>query len=135
VLCQHRARAPLTQVVRVQEKHMAIPTYKDIVELIKKGATVEAQERIMELREAVLELQEENVALKQKNRELEEALKLKGELHFDGAVYWQNENNNRVGPFCPQCLDVDENLVRLQNYNDAWYCTKHRQPYNKQSGR
>ena len=28
-----------------------IPNYKDIVELIKKGATVEAQEKIMELRD------------------------------------------------------------------------------------
>lgn len=114
---------------------MALPTYKDIVELMKKGATVEAQERIMELREAVLELQEESVALKQKNRELEEALKLKGELQFDGTVYWRTENNNRVGPFCPECLDVDEKLVRLQNYGDSWYCTKHKQTYDKRSGR
>ena len=57
---------------------MPLPTYKDIVDLLKKGATFEAQERIMELREAVLELQEENVTLKQKIRELEESLKLKG---------------------------------------------------------
>ena len=114
---------------------MALPTYKDIFELMKKGATVEAQERIMELREGVLELQEENVALKQKNRELEEALKLKGEVHFDGTVYWRNENTNRVGPFCPECLDVDEKLVRLQNRKDFWYCTKHQNWYNKTSGR
>jgi hypothetical protein len=113
---------------------MALPTYKDIVDLLKKGATVEAQERIMELREAVLELQEENVALKQKNRELEEALKLKGELHFDGTVYWRKENNNHVGPFCPECLDVEEKLVRLQNYDDSWYCTKHRESFRKRSG-
>jgi len=112
---------------------MALPTYKDIVELLKKGATVEAQERIMELREAVLELQEENVTLKQKIRELEAALKLKGELHFDGSVYWQNENNGRIGPFCPQCLDVEEKLVRLQNYETTWYCTKHKESFDKRS--
>jgi hypothetical protein len=113
---------------------MALPTYKDIVELMKKGATVEAQERIMELREAVLELQEENVALKQKNRELEEALKLKGELHLDGSVYWRNENNKQIGPFCPACLDVDEKLVRLQNYGSSWYCTTHKETFDKRSG-
>lgn len=33
-----------------------LPKYKDITELIKKGATVEALEKIMELREAALEL-------------------------------------------------------------------------------
>jgi len=110
---------------------MALPTYKDIVELLKKGATVEAQERIMELREAILELQEENFALKQKNQELEAALKLKGELQFDGAVYWCDESGNRVGPFCPECFDAEEKLIRLQDYEDAWFCTKHKQSFNK----
>ena len=38
----------------------AIPSYKDIVDLIKKGATLEAQERVMELREAAISLQDEN---------------------------------------------------------------------------
>jgi len=42
---------------------MSLPTYKDIVDLIKKGATVEAQERIMVLREAVIELKDENSSL------------------------------------------------------------------------
>ena len=110
---------------------LPLPTYKDIVDLLKKGATVEAQERIMELREAVLELQEENVALKKKIRELEELLKLKGELHFDGAVYWREENANRVGPLCQQCFDTEEKLVRLQDYRDGWYCTKHKQSFDK----
>lgn len=37
------------------------PNYKDIIELIKKGSTIEAQEKIMELREGALALQEENI--------------------------------------------------------------------------
>ena len=37
---------------------MALPAYKDIIELIKKGATVEAQEKIMEPRETALSLRE-----------------------------------------------------------------------------
>lgn len=45
---------------------MAMPSYKDIVDLIKKGATIEAQEKIMELREAAVELQDENISLRQK---------------------------------------------------------------------
>ena len=36
---------------------MALPTYKDIVELMKKDTTVEAQEQIMALREASLYIQ------------------------------------------------------------------------------
>ena len=101
---------------------MAIPTYKDIVDLMKKGATVEAQERIMELREAVLELQEENVSLRQNIRQLEEQLSLEKELGFDGSVYWRTTGGNRIGPFCQRCHDVDKKLVRLQDYGDAWFC-------------
>lgn len=51
---------------------MALPSYKDIAELIKKGATIEAQEKIMELRESALELQEENINLKNQVLELQE---------------------------------------------------------------
>jgi len=34
-----------------------IPKYKDIVDFMKEGATVEAQEKMMESREGALELQ------------------------------------------------------------------------------
>ena len=51
-----------------------LPRYKDIVELLKKGSTLEAQEQIMSLREGALELQEENQELKSKIRELEAKL-------------------------------------------------------------
>ncbi len=59
-----------------------IPSYKDIVDLIKKGATVEAQEKIMELRESALELQEENVSLRATIKELEDRLRIQGNLSF-----------------------------------------------------
>ena len=32
-----------------------LPDYKAIIELFKKGSTIEAQEKIMELRESVVE--------------------------------------------------------------------------------
>ena len=51
-----------------------LPNYKDIIELLKKGSTLEAQEKIMELREGALALQEENLELKEKVKELEESL-------------------------------------------------------------
>jgi regulator of replication initiation timing len=101
---------------------MALPNYKDIVELMKKGATVEAQEKIMELREAVIELQEENLALRQENKDLKVQLKLKGEMHFDGSVYWRVEKKKSIGPYCQRCLDAEGKLIRLQDYGDSWYC-------------
>ena len=50
---------------------MALPKYKDIVDLLKKGATIEAQEKIIELREAAMDLQEENIGLKSQIFELQ----------------------------------------------------------------
>lgn len=52
-----------------------LPRYKDIVDLLKKGSTIEAQEQIMSLREGALELQEENQELKEKIRILDAELK------------------------------------------------------------
>lgn len=54
---------------------MGLPSYKDIIELIKKGSTIEAQEKIMELRESALELQEENLDLKNQIIQLQEAVR------------------------------------------------------------
>lgn len=67
---------------------MALPTYRDIVELMKKGATVEAQEQIMELREGALALQEENFQFRDRIRELEAKLKTKGQIEWDGVAYY-----------------------------------------------
>lgn len=50
---------------------MALPSYKDILELIKAGATIEAQEKIMELRQAALSTQEDNIQLRSRVSELE----------------------------------------------------------------
>jgi hypothetical protein len=44
---------------------MALPSYKELVELVKKGATLGAQQKIVELQEAYLELREENLKLKE----------------------------------------------------------------------
>ena len=62
-----------------------LPKYKDIIDLMKKGSTLEAQEQIMSLREGALKLHEENHELKNKIRELEEKLKTKED--------WENEKN------------------------------------------
>lgn len=65
-----------------------LPNYKDIIDLIKKGSTIEAQEKIMELRQAALTIQEENVHLR--NRILELEAKVKELESIDGEP-------------CPRC--------------------------------
>jgi hypothetical protein len=100
-----------------------IPKYKDIMELVKKGATVEAQEQIMELREFALGLQEENFDLKEKTKSLEEALQLRKSVQWSEPYYFIVDGENKDGPYCQRCKDVDDNLVRLQGRNnDFWSC-------------
>jgi len=53
---------------------LALPKYKEIMDLVKKGATLEAQEKIMELRESAFELQEQNLDLKEEIRSLKKEL-------------------------------------------------------------
>ena len=77
---------------------LPIPQYKEIVDLVKKGATLVAQEKIMELREFVLELQEDNLALRKRITELELALAAKVSLRFERNVYFKEGDNV---PFCP----------------------------------
>ena len=107
-----------------------LPSFKvqDIVDLFKKGATIEAQEKIMEIREAALELQEENLELKERIRELEQQQEIKDSLVWDGVVYWikDKNSNEREGPYCQPCWDKEKNLVRLQRDDSMgytqWYC-------------
>ena len=100
-----------------------IPKYRDIVDLIKKGSTIEAQEQIMALREAALELQEENQTLKDKIRELESKLSIEGQLVYEKPSYWLIQGDSKDGPFCQKCKDTDDQLVRLQGgKNDFWSC-------------
>lgn len=87
-----------------------IPKYGDIVDLIKKGSTVEAQEKIMELREAAIELQEENLDLKQKTKELDELLNKKNDMTFDSPFYYTEGDNI---PYCPRCWEVDHKTVHF----------------------
>lgn len=116
-----------------------VPDYKEIIELIKKGATLEAQEKIMELREYIIELQQENISLKNENNALKEELEIKSKMKYDGSVYWLGEdgesNSNKEGPFCPTCFDKDKKSIRLQKNksyeddSDYWSCNVCRSIY------
>ncbi len=98
---------------------LPLPNYRDIVDLIKKGATIEAQEKIMQLREAALALQEDNFALREENRRLKEAQSLAAKLIRDGNCYYREEDSDRKHPYCLTCWDADRKLVSLILGRDA----------------
>lgn len=100
-----------------------LPSYKDIVDLIKKGSTIEAQEKIMELREAAIQLQEENLELRQRIKGLEEQIALRAKIAWDKPYYWVDDGGKRDGPYCQTCHDKDGKLIRLQDgTNGVWRC-------------
>ena len=92
---------------------LPIPSYRDIVDLLKKGATIEAQEKIMELRVAALAIQEENFTLREENRGLKEAAAVAATLVRDGNCYFRESDVDRKHPYCLACWDADRKLVSL----------------------
>jgi len=92
---------------------LSLPNYKDIIDLIKKGATLEAQQKIMQLREAAIDLQEENLVLKQRVKELEDSLAFKGRLAFRPPYYYAEGDDV---PFCPTCWEADHIPMHLTGH-------------------
>ena len=100
-----------------------MPSFKDILELIKKGSTIEAQEMIMDLREEHLRLREEVVGLREANRQLREQALLSGAMRFEAPHYWLERDGQRDGPFCPLCWDRDKRQIRLLSRQGGdWHC-------------
>ncbi len=107
-----------------------VPDYKEITELLKKGLTLQAQEKIMELRVGALELQEQNLKLRERVKQLEGELTLARDLVFepDTGLYWlRKPDGSRDGPFCAVCHDQDKKVVRLHDGRDRaaqtrWLC-------------
>ncbi len=91
-----------------------IDTSKAIAELIKKGATIEAQEQIMQLREEALELQEENLKLKTENVELKKKEELQEKVKYKRRVYYRKGDEV---PFCPYCYEKHQLLIHLTSYD------------------
>ena len=109
-----------------------LPTYKEIIELIKKGSTLEAQEKISLLREEIISLREEKSNLLEKLKQIEVRQKIKSKLEWDGTVYWliENKTDKKDGPYCQKCQDADEKLIRLQGgKNDVWFCHQCKSKY------
>lgn len=110
-----------------------LPTYKDIVDLIQKGQTLKAQEKIMELSEANLNLREENQRLKSENQKLQERLTIRDNLVLENSACWLEKDGKREGPYCQPCWDDKNKLIRLQEDSYAFHCRVCKQDFEKQN--
>lgn len=97
--------------------------FNDITDLIRKGMTVEAIEKLLDLRESMANLRDENLVLKETVKKLEASLGEKAKLVYEAPFYWMVDGGNKDGPFCQQCCDNDKKNIRLQHEgNDYWKC-------------
>ena len=113
-----------------------LPRYKDIVELLKKGSTLEAQEQIMSLREGALELQEENQELKSRVRELEAKLQAADDWKHEKERYvlvnpWgglaqvyalkgERADGEEAHYLCPNCFHNKKKVILTPGKRDGW---------------
>nr|WP_321256035.1 hypothetical protein [uncultured Pseudodesulfovibrio sp.] len=108
---------------------MAMPSAGDIktilsslTDLVKKGMTVEAQEKIMDLREIILELREQNIEYRELAEQFQQQSAIEEELEFKDNVLWRLKDGERIGPFCQSCWDSQKKLIRLQKDEYMYYC-------------
>lgn len=96
-----------------------------LVDLVKAGATIDAQEQIAELRLALADAKIELSNLREEVSELKRAAAEREHLKFDGKVYWRERSDGKEGPFCQRCFDVEGRLVYLHTnlyMGGDWVC-------------
>ncbi len=112
----------------------SIKTASDIAKLIKdSGSSLEQAEFKLKFAELISALADAKIELADLQSELidkeevistlRKQLDTKQTLKWDKPYYWLIENDEKIGPFCQQCYDTSEKLVRLQNGGtDPWIC-------------
>ena len=112
----------------------SIKTATDIAKLIKNSdlslekaeTKLKLAELISALADAKIEVTEIQQSLLDRDaqiREFQAKLDVKGKLQWEQPYYWLSDGQRREGPFCQQCYDTDEKLMRLQGSGDGyWEC-------------
>lgn len=90
-----------------------ISTTKELINLAKKGATVELELRLVRMQETELELKEEIYKLKQELFNIKETIQTNEALEFRDGMYIKNDER-----YCQVCWDSKNTLVRLQPCED-----------------
>jgi hypothetical protein len=87
-----------------------ISTTKELIDLAKKGATVELELRLVRMQEKELELREELVQLKSERAEADKQKAVEKELELREGVYFREGK-----PYCQLCWDSEKQLINLQS--------------------
>jgi len=88
------------------------------------GALADAKMQIAEIKDVVLEKDRILEELKQKED-------LTSKMRFERPFYWLVDGDSRTGPYCQQCWDSSQQVIRLKDHrNGIWSCTNCRNDYD-----
>lgn len=87
-----------------------ISTTKELLELARKGATIELELRLVEMQERELELREELVKLKTELTQLKKSTAINKTIKFVNGMYFHAGNY-----YCQACYDSEQKLINLQS--------------------
>ena len=102
---------------------MKLLTYDDILELLKRGAVVEAQEQFTALHGAATlrQLQISARSDQVHSHSMTTGLVQDGQLKSDGIAYYRVDNGKKTGPYCQRCYDAESRLEKMRAMDAATY--------------
>lgn len=97
---------------------------KSTAKVLKEANKIEQYQQILEVQQQLLDMQDKIQVLTQENQNLKELRNKKKNLIVRAEVYFlKNEDGTEDGPFCTNCYDVNEKLVRMQDcYSGSKLC-------------
>lgn len=115
-----------------------IDQVKDVAKLAHEYGKIELYQKAVDLQSQVNELAAENTDLRQAVTEarqqvadLQEKLRLKGQVVFRHGVYFlKEEDGTEEGPFCTRCWDAERLLIRVDRNDNKYHC-RHCDPHQR----
>lgn len=106
----------------------AIATIKTMASVVQQAGKLELTQQVIDLQQTLLALVAQNstltadvAQLQADNRRLREEAEQRGLLKFQRESYWRQDGDNKEGPFCSRCFDVDRKVVRLHAAYQGYY--------------
>jgi hypothetical protein len=103
---------------------------KDLAKLAQAYGKIDLYRMAVDLQSQVTDLAAQNFDLKmaltesrQQVVDLQDKLKLKGQVEFQNGVYYRKKDDGtRDGPFCTRCWDADQLLIRVDRNDRFYHC-------------
>lgn len=86
---------------------------KAVGKVLQEAGKIEQYQQILDALQKLLEMQKRIDELETTNKGLRERLEVKESLVAERNMYWSEKDGKRDGPFCTNCWDSEQKLMRL----------------------